>query len=84
MPRTKGRSVLRPCQGSDLAVVLEWSQHPSSASSGMQQTALLLLHDPLALLHQVAQVAQSLQHLAGSTLAKHVKKKAETKEPFYH
>ena len=73
MPRTKARSVLRLCQGSDLAVVLEWSQHPSSASYGMQQTALLL-SGPLAILHQQeAQVAQSLQDHARSILAKHVK-----------
>lgn len=76
MPRTKGRSVLQLCQGSDLAVVLEWSQDPSSAFYGMQQTALLL--GPLALLHQPeAQVAQSPQHLAGLILTKHLK--AETK-----
>lgn len=81
VPRTKGHSVLLPCQCSDLAVLLVGSQHPFSASYGMQQTALLL-PCPLVLLQQAAaQVALSLQHLAGSILKKKRVTTAETKEP---
>lgn len=80
MSRTKEHSVLRQCQGSDLAVVLERSPHPSFVFKGMQQTALLLVQAPLALLHQQeAQVALSVLHLAGSVLAT-----SRKKSPYYN
>lgn len=74
LPRTRGRSVHQQYPGSDLAVELDSSPHPSSASYSKQQR-VLHLHSPLDVPHQESQVALTLQdlpHLAGSDLAKQI------------